>query len=99
MIKVYVMSGCPDCDSLKPQLESSAEFEIVDIGTSVKKLKEFVRFRDAHPAFEGVKAAGSIGIPCFVLEDGAVTLNPEDVGLKSEGYAEGQTCALDGSGC
>jgi hypothetical protein len=28
-----------------------------------------------------MKAIGDVGIPAFVLEDGTVTLKPEDVGL------------------
>ena len=34
----------------------------------------------------------------LVLEDGTVTLRPEDVGLSST-PAEGAACRLDGSGC
>lgn len=31
------------------------------------------------------QAEGRAGIPCFVLEDGRVTLVPEEAGLKSRG--------------
>ncbi len=99
MIKVYVMTGCPDCDTLKPQLEADARFDVTDISTHVKKLKEFVRLRDCHPAFDETRAAGNIGIPCFVLSDGTVTLTPEEVGLTSGSSAEGAACSLDGTGC
>ena len=34
-----------------------------------------------------------------VLEDGTVTLCPEDAGLHSRPIEEGATCNLDGSGC
>ncbi len=94
------MSGCPDCDKLKSSLESRSDYVVIDIGESVKGLKEFLRLRDTLSVFDAVKAAGAIGIPCFVLEDGAVTFEPEDVGLESDcGFGEGQACARDGSGC
>ncbi len=39
-------------------------------------------------------------ISCFVLEDGTVTLIPEDAGLKSRTLSpEGASCSIDGSGC
>lgn len=60
-------------------------------------MKEFLRLRDSSPAFDSVKNHG-IGIPCFVHQDGRVTLNPEDVGLWSEGTQE-KACRIDGSGC
>lgn len=44
-------------------------------------------------------ARGAAGIPCFVLEDGTVTLSPEDVGLHSLSFPAGGACSLDGSGC
>ena len=35
----------------------------------------------------------------FVLEDGTVTLNPEDAGLRPRPIDEGAACNIDGSGC
>ena len=45
------------------------------------------------------KEMGAAGIPCFVLEDGTVTLIPEEAGLQSRPVNEGATCNIDGSGC
>lgn len=39
--------------------------------------------RDNNPVFDECKKKGYAGIPCFVTEDGTVTLTPEEVGLKS----------------
>ena len=36
-----------------------------------------------HPAFKEVRENGWIGIPCFVLENGTITFNPEEVGLEA----------------
>ena len=35
----------------------------------------------------------------FLLEDGTVTLVPEEAGLRSRPVAEGASCGVDGSGC
>ena len=63
-----------------------------------KNLKEFTHLRDNNPVFDKAKENGWLGIPCFVKEDGTVTLTAEEVGLKSK-PADGEACRLDGSGC
>ena len=45
------------------------------------------------------KKVGAASIPCFVLEDGSVTLIPEEAGLASRPITEGMSCNIDGSGC
>ena len=97
MTKVYVMSTCPDCFDIKARLSGNPDFEIIDIGEHVRKLKEFIRLRDSSPAFDSVKAAGSIGIPCFVEEDGRVSFDTEE--FVHEGYSSGASCSIDGKGC
>ena len=42
----------------------------------VRDLKAFLKLRDYSPIFTSAKAQGAAGIPCFVLEDGTVTLSP-----------------------
>lgn len=80
-------------------MKGNSNFEVIDIGKHVKALKAFLRLRDNNPAFDHAKKVGAAGIPCFVLEDGTVTLDPEDAGLQSRPIAEGASCNLDGSGC
>ncbi len=99
MIRIYGMPSCPDCEYVKRQAEGNDRYEIIDIGKDVKALKEFLRLRDSSPAFDGAKRTGAAGIPCFVLEDGTVTLQPEDAGLESGQVQSGSACSLDGSGC
>ncbi|SFQ42890.1 Glutaredoxin-related protein [Lachnospiraceae bacterium XBB1006] len=99
MIKIYGMDTCPDCSYLHTQVEGKEEFQLVDIGAHVKNLKEFLRLRDNNPIFDACKQNGSAGIPCFVKEDGTVTLTPEDVGLKSRPQDEAVACSIDGKGC
>lgn len=82
MIKIYGMDSCPDCTFVKEQVKGDDRYETIDIGSHVRKLKEFLRLRDNNPVFDEAKRTGAAGIPCFVLEDGTVTLSPEEAGLK-----------------
>ncbi len=99
MIRMYVMQGCPDCEYVKKQVEGNPDFEIIDIGRRVRNLKEFLKLRDSNPAFDEAKEVDDIGIPCYVLEDGTVTLYSKDVGLEPNPDAEGVSCSIDGRGC
>lgn len=102
MIKIYGMDTCPDCTYLYDQIKDKEEFEYINIGEHVKNLKEFLKIRDNSPVFDECKVNGSAGIPCFVFEDGNVSIIPEDAGLESrpaEGSQDSQACAIDGSGC
>ena len=99
MIKIYGMETCPDCTYVEEQIKGNANYEVIDIGLHVKDLKAFLKLRDNNAVFDEAKKVGAAGIPCFVLEDGTVTLTPEDAGLKSRPISEGATCSLDGTGC
>ena len=48
-------------------------------------------------AFDEARKIGDVGVPCYVKEDGTVTLSSADVGL--EPMPEGPACGLDGKGC
>ena len=99
MIKIYGMDTCPDCTYVEAQVKGNNRYEIIDIGQHVKNLKAFLKLRDHSSVFDEAKRISAAGIPCFVLEDGTVTLRPEDAGLHSRPIEEGATCNLDGSGC
>lgn len=99
MIKVYGMDTCPDCTYVKDQIQGDDRFEVIDIGSHVRNLKAFLKLRDNSPVFDEAKKVGAAGIPCFVLEDGTVTLNPEDAGLCARPIEDGAVCSLDGTGC
>ena len=86
MIKMFVMQTCPYCEYVEKQVE--------------RNLKQFLDLRDNHPAFDEAKKIGDVGIPCYVLEDGTVTLSSKDAGLEpmpDENF--GASCSIDGSGC
>ncbi len=101
MIKMYVMKTCPYCEYVERQVVGNPEFQVVDIGAHVRSLKEFLRLRDSRPEFAEAKAEGDVCVPCYVREDGSITLSSAEVGLEPmpEGPAEGAACSLDGKGC
>lgn len=98
MIKIYGMKTCPDCAFVDEQVKGNDRYEVIDIGEHVRNLKAFLSLRDNNPVFDKAKKHGYAGIPCFVLEDGRVTLTPEETGLKSQ-EAGAPSCSLDGKGC
>ena len=86
MIKIYGMITCPDCSYLLDQISGlEDEYEYIEIGEHVLKMKEFLRIRDSKDnaeIFKDIKATGGVGIPCFVLENGRISLDPSDAGLE-----------------
>lgn len=97
MVKVFVMKTCPDCTKIEEQVKNDSRFKLIDIGEHVRNLKHFLALRDHNPAFDSIKRNGSIGIPCFLLEDGSITFSEEEVDLS--GSDTGASCRLDGKGC
>lgn len=81
MIKIYGTIICPHCETLKKRLMSECiPFEFFDFSAKTQNLKDFLKIRDNHDydsLFDPVREAGGIGIPCIILEDGTVTLDPE----------------------
>lgn len=75
MTKIYVMESCPDCSEAKKLFAGNPDYELIDIGRQARNLKEFLALRDNHPAFAKVRERGTIGIPCFVKEDGSVAIS------------------------
>jgi len=83
MITIYGLKTCPYCDYVKEQIKGREdEFHYIDIGSHVKYMHAFMDLRDNRPEFDHSKEIGDIGIPAFVLEDGSITLDPAQVGLK-----------------
>ena len=91
MTKVFVMATCPDCTQVKAQLAGNPAYELIDIGEHVSNLKH------NNPAFAEAKKHGSVGIPCFLLEDGSVQFSLDNITI--EDAPEGAACSIDGKGC
>ena len=94
------MDSCPDCFEVKQRYSDDPEFILIDIGKQASSLKEFLTLRDTHPEFNKVRQRGNIGIPCFIKEDGTVTISLKkfDASIVPE-YSEGAACNLNGTGC
>ena len=99
------MESCLDCAQAKQLYGNNPDYEIIDIGKQARDLKEFLSLRDNHPAFAKVRERGTIGIPCFVKDNGEVVISMKHY-LASSGtetsvpeYASGAACNLDGTGC
>ena len=94
MIKIYGLPSCPYCDFLMDQIKGREdEFEYINIGSHIRYLGEFVRMRDNSPVFDKSKAIGDVGIPCFVFEDGRISLDPADAGLIE--YGSEAACSIE----
>lgn len=79
-MKFYGTHLCPDCEEAQALLdEKQVSYEYIDITASTIHLKEFLKIRDTDRRFLEVKENGCIGIPCFIKEDGTITLCTEDV--------------------
>lgn len=92
------MPSCPDCVRVEQEIHGNPQYLVIDIGSHVRYLKEFLRLRDTNKAFDEARRLGYAGIPCFVLEDGRVTLDPAEagIGLVDSGA---NSCRIDGTGC
>ena len=77
---IYGTMICADCVELKQWLGEHPEkggWTWVDITESTQNLKDFLAVRDKNHVFDEMRAAGNIGIPCFVMENGEVLLDAE----------------------
>ncbi len=105
-LTVYSSPLCPDCRECKANFDAHGiEYELIDIGESMKNLKAFLKLRDSSPVFDPCREGGFVGIPAIVREDGSVTLDWESV-LSERGLPavyredrEKQFCSIDGKGC
>ena len=101
------MESCPDCIQAKQLYGANPDYKIIDIGKQASDLKEFLALRDNHPAFAKVRERGTIGIPCFVKDDGNVVISLKHYLASSDittstsepEYSSGAACNLDGTGC
>ena len=67
---------CEDTrNSLKILKEKNVEVIFENLSESLDSLKKYLSVRETSEMYAGVRAAGGIGIPCFILEDGTETLD------------------------
>lgn len=70
---------CKDCVNALAVIEREhLPIEFHDMEMSLEYVKEFLKIREGNwELFEECRRVNGIGIPVFVMEDGAVTLDPE----------------------
>ena len=74
MMKIYGSMLCKDCVACCAALDAAGVgYTFLSITDELQNLKDFLRLRDGNPLFDDARAAGSIGIPYLVLEDGTAT--------------------------
>ena len=83
-MKVYGSPLCPDCVNADAILEAHGihreDYEYVDVTAAITNLREFIYFREANPAaFDPIRPNRAVGIPCFILDDGTITFDVNDV--------------------
>ena len=77
---MYGTKNCPDVrEALQYIAASGLAVEFRNFDDSVASLKEFVRLRDSRAEFDEAKKNGSLGIPCFVTEEGKIYFEIESV--------------------
>ncbi len=94
-MKVTVIGShlCPDTlYALNKLSERKVSMEFKNLSSSLPDLKAYLAQRDNNPLYAGIRAAGGIGIPCFVLEDGSTTLDLDEVLGKVAGDCGGSCC-------
>lgn len=75
-LKLYGSMICPNCVEAQTVLrEKGVVYEYIDITGSTANLKEFLHLRDSRPEFDEKREDGSIGIPCFLWENGSITFD------------------------
>ena len=75
-MKIYGMKTCGDCIAMQAEFdEKKIPYEFFEITESPAQMKEFLALRDTDPVFEDVRREHRIGVPCFVLSTGKLTLD------------------------
>ena len=79
-MKYYGSPLCPDCVEASRLMEEAGKtMEMTDITASMMNLREFLALRDHREEFAPVREAGAVGIPCFRLDDGAITFDVQEI--------------------
>lgn len=77
---VYGTNACPDCvEAIQKLDEKKADYAYLEFSNNMSNLKRFLKLRDTEAIFDAVKEQGRVGVPCFKLEDGTLTLDLEEV--------------------
>lgn len=65
---LYGSQHWPGCGPVKEFLDkNNFEYTYVDITESMKNLKEFIKIRDTHDAYKGIRGRAMVGIPMLKI--------------------------------
>ena len=81
-MKVTVIGShlCPDTLYALNQLTASgAEADFQDILSCQDALKTYLNIRETSDLYAQIRGTQRLGIPCFVREDGSMTLNISEI--------------------
>lgn len=71
--KMYGTPNCPDVRAALDEIKKKKlDVKFINFDESVGNLKEFIVLRDNTPEFNEAKKNGTLGIPCFVSDDGRI---------------------------
>ena len=77
---IYGTDTCKDCVDAKALLDAKGiRYLFLEFSDSIGNLKRFLKLRDTNPLFDEPKQKGAVGVPCFQLEDGTLTLDINEV--------------------
>ena len=73
---LYYAADCPDTAPFVAELKRlGVDYEEVEVLSSIPNLKQWLRLRDRHAAFDDAKAQGYAGFPALLLDDDRVILD------------------------
>lgn len=81
-MKVTVVGShlCPDVlYSLNRLTEAKVKIEFKNISSSLADLRFYLNLRENNPLYDDIRCTSKLGIPCFILEDGTMTLELDEV--------------------
>lgn len=79
-VKLIGSHLCPDTlYALNRLYEAGIKVEFEDILSCHAVLRDYLEIRESSPLYEEIRGTRSLGIPCFVREDGSMTLNLDDI--------------------
>lgn len=81
-MKVTVIGShlCPDTIwAVNKLYEAGVEVTYKDILSCHADLREYLALRDSHEVYADIRGTDRLGVPCFLCEDGRITLDIHDI--------------------
>lgn len=78
-LTIFGTNACKDCLAAIEELNArNIDYTYLEFSEDINNLKEFLKLRDTEALFDEVKKEGKVGVPCFQLPDGTLTLSLEE---------------------